>query len=151
MDAQYQSTVMPATDGNRAELTIASDRRLRVDAAAEAATADIGTVQPFSQPGSRWSYAAAASGIMNTTTAVTIKVAAGAGVRNYITDLQINTATLGAATEFVVRDGAAGTVQWLGQLFQTPLRGTANTLLEVATLTAVTGGVFFNAQGHTAA
>jgi hypothetical protein len=106
-----------------------------------------------------WNYAAASSGIVNAATAVTIKAAAGAGVRNYVTDLQINTATLGAATELAIRDGAGGTVLWRCQLqtaalpimsvnFQSPLVGSSNTLLEVVTLTAVTGGVFVNAQGY---
>lgn len=109
-----------------------------------------------------WNYAQATGGIVNTTTAVTIKAAAGAGVRNYITDLQINTATLGAATELAVRDGAGGTVLWRCQLqaaamplmainFQSPLVGSPNTLLEVVTLTAVSGGVFVNAQGYAGA
>jgi hypothetical protein len=62
----------------------------------------------------------------------------------------------------VIRDGAAGTVIWRGKLqtaaaedkaiiFNLPLRGSPNTLLEVATLTAVTGGVFVNVQGYTGA
>lgn len=128
-----------------------------------AGTNDIGTVQPFS-PGARWNYAAAAFGILNTTTAVPFKAAADGGLRNYITDIQIVAEALGAATEIAIRDGAAGTVLWrtkigtgglapvLGVAFQTPLRGKANTLLEVVTLTAsVTGAVYFNAQGFAAA
>ena len=110
-----------------------------------------------------WQYAAAASGILNTTAAVTIKAAAGAGVRNYITAIQFNAEALGAATEIAVRDGAAGTVIWREKIgtggltngisitFNTPLKGTANTLLEVVTLTAsTTGAVYFNAQGYQA-
>jgi hypothetical protein len=129
-----------------------------------AGTSDVGTVQPFSQPGARWNFASAVAGILNTTTAVTIKAAAGVGVRNYITDIQIMTEALGTATEIAIRDGAAGTVLWRQKIgsggltqgmsinFQTPLRGTANTLLEVVTLTASgTGAVYFNAQGFTAA
>ncbi len=109
----------------------------------------------------RWNYAAAASGIVNTTTAVTIKAAAGAGKRNFVTDLQVQTATLGGATELAIRDGAAGTVLWRTQLqttalplttinFQEPLMGSQNTLLEVVTLSGVTGGVYVNAQGYEA-
>jgi hypothetical protein len=106
-----------------------------------------------------WAYAAATSGIASTTTAVTIKAAAGAGLRSYLTDLQISHATLGAATEFAVRDGAGGTVLFRMTLattanenisihFRTPLRSSINTLLEVVTLSSVTGGVFVNAQGY---
>ena len=110
-----------------------------------------------------WSYAAAASGILNTTTAVTFKTAAGSGQRNYITGLQVTAEALGTATELAIRDGAAGTVLWrikigtggipagINIIFDSPLKGTANTLLEVVTLTAsTTGAVYFNAQGFTA-
>ena len=117
--------------------------------------------KPFADAASDWKYAAAASGIAASTTAVTIKTAAGAGLKNYITSLQISHATLGNATELAIRDGAAGTVIWrmtLGTVanenisveFNTPISGTANTLLEVVTLTSATGGVYVNAQGYTA-
>lgn len=113
-------------------------------------------------PSTVWSYAAAANGIVNTTTAVTIKAAAGVGLRNYITSLSITAGALGAGTEVAIRDGASGTVLFRiafstsgGQVnlqFPTPLRGSANTLLEVVTLTAtVTGGVYVNAVGYSAA
>jgi len=121
-------------------------------------------VQHFALTGSRWSYAAAASGITNTTTAVTIAAAAGASLRNYLTGLQIFSDTLGTATEIAIRDGAAGTVLWRGKIgtggsfvgaeikFTCPLKGTANTLMEFVTLTASgTGSVYVNAQGYTAA
>ena len=109
-----------------------------------------------------WNYAAGSGGITNTTTAVTIKAAAGASVRNYLCTLKVGHDTLGAATELAVRDGAAGTVLYRGKLqttaneggnditFTPCLRGTANTLMEVVTLTAtVTGGVYVNASGYT--
>ena len=121
-------------------------------------------VKPFSVPEIDWTYAAAASGILNTTTAVTFKAAAAAGLRNYITGIDISTdGALGAATEVAIRDGAAGTVLWRMKIgtaglqggrtieFPTPLRGTAATLLEVVTLTATTtGAVYVNAQGYVA-
>ena len=121
-------------------------------------------VQHYALTGSRWSYAAAAGGITNTTTAVTIAAAAGAGLRNYLTGMQIFADTLGTATEIAIRDGAAGTVLWRGKIgtggafvgaeikFTCPLKGTANTLMEFVTLTASgTGSVYVNAQGYTAA
>lgn len=118
-------------------------------------------IRPWAIPENTWNYAAAASGIVNTTTAVTMKAAAAAGIRNYVNSLQIATDTLGAATELAIRDGASGTVLWRGKLqttalpqttinFDPPLRGTAATLLEAVTLTAVTGGVYVNAQGFIA-
>lgn len=117
-------------------------------------------VQPFAMSSSRWAYAAAASGISNTTAAVTFIAAAGGSVRNYVTGIQLDAGVLGAASEIVIRDGAGGTVLWRGFvstagypngrqiIFEVPLRGSANTLLEVATLTAsITGALYFNAQG----
>lgn len=106
-----------------------------------------------------WQYAAATTGILNTTTAVTIKAAGAASICNYITGFEIEWEALGAATEFAIRAGAAGTVIYRTKLstaagrkaisLMTPLRGTAATLLEVVTLTAsVTGAVYFNAQGY---
>lgn len=109
-----------------------------------------------------WSFAGASGGIVNSTLAVTMKAAAGAGVRNYICTLNVGHDTLGAATELAVRDGAAGTVLFRMKLqtaanegasevtFAPCLKGTANTLMEVVTLTAtVSGGVFVNASGYT--
>ncbi len=119
--------------------------------------------KPYSIPENDWSYAAGAGGIVNTTTAVPIKGAAGAGLRNYITGIDITAEALGTATELAIRDGAGGTVLWRMKIgtggipngryisFSTPLRGSANTLLEVVTLTAsVTGAVYVNAQGYVA-
>ena len=118
--------------------------------------------RPWHLPELEWSYAAAAAGILNTTTAVTIRAAAGAGLRSYLTGIQIMAETLTNATELAIRDGAGGTVLWRTKIptgglgtttinFDNPLRSTANTLLEVVTLTASgAGAVFFNAQGYTA-
>jgi len=119
--------------------------------------------KPYSIPEADWSYAAATSGIVNTTTAVTIKDAGAAGIRSYITSIQIMAEALGTATELAIRDGAGGTVLWRTKIgtgglttgqsitFHSPLKSTAATLLEVVTLTAsVTGAVYFNAQGYSA-
>ena len=114
-------------------------------------------------PENEWVYAAASGGITNTTTAATLVAAQAAGVRNYLTSLQISSDVLGAATEIAIRDGAGGAVLWRGKIgtagiagvitiqFSDPLKSTAATLLEVVTLTAsVTGGVYVNAQGYIA-
>lgn len=117
--------------------------------------------KPFQVPELDWSYPAAAGGISNTTTAVTMVGAAGAGIRNYMTAIQLSAPTLGAATELAVRDGAGGTVIWRGYMstaggnqsvnLSSPVKSTANTLLEVVTLTAtVTGAIYVNAQGYQA-
>ncbi|HSV48361.1 MAG TPA: hypothetical protein VLJ58_21410 [Ramlibacter sp.] len=120
-------------------------------------------VKTYAAPDNDWSYVAASTGITNTTTAVTIKAAAAAGVRNYITGLQISSDVLGTATELAIRDGAGGAVLWRMKIgttgiinglqisFHSPIRGTAATLLEVVTLTASgTGAVYVNAQGYAA-
>jgi len=114
-------------------------------------------------PENEWVYAAASGGITNTTTAVTLVAAQAAGVRNYLTSLQLSSDALGAATEIAIRDGAGGTVLWRGKIgtagiagvstiqFSDPLKSTAATLLEVVTLSAsVFGGVYVNAQGYIA-
>lgn len=116
-------------------------------------------VLPNGMSAQRWSYAAASGGISNTTTAVTIKAAAGAGLKNCVASLQLSADALGTATEFAIRDGAGGTVLWRTKIqtagltsssppLSAAICGTANTLLEVVTLTASgTGAVYFNAQG----
>jgi hypothetical protein len=130
-------------------------------AATAPAAGQIVSSQP-AQTSAFWSYAAATGGIVNTTTAVTVKTAAGASVRNYLQTLTIDWDTLGAATELVIRSGAGGTVLYRTKIgtvqggktinFNPPIFSAANTLLEVATLTAsVTGGVFVNATGWTGA
>lgn len=108
-------------------------------------------------PESFWTFAPAANGIVNSAAAVPIKAAPGTSMRNYISALQVSWATLGAITELAIRDGAGGTVLWRMTLptvagsiivpLPVPIPGSLGTLLEVVTLTAVTGGVYVNAQG----
>jgi len=116
---------------------------------------DVVTVQ--TARANAWSYAAASGGITNTT-AVTIKAAAGASVKNCLTSIQVINGHATVSTEVLVRDGAAGTVIFRGFAqaagggfaftFSTPLCGTANTLMEV--VNGTTGSaVYVNAQGFT--
>lgn len=116
-------------------------------------------VYPFALPGNSWSYAAASGGIVNTT-GVTAKAAAGAGIRNYVTNVQVVNGHATVSTDVQIRDGAAGTVLWRGfaqaagggvsAIFDPPLRGTANTLIEVACGTTGTA-TYFNLQGFVSA
>ena len=114
-------------------------------------------------PENEWSYVAASGGITNTTTAVIIAGGAGSGVRNYVTSLQVSSDTLGTATEVVIRDGVGGAVLWRSKIgtagtvgiqdirFHPPLRGSTNTLLQAACVTATgTGSIYLNAQGYKA-
>jgi hypothetical protein len=113
-------------------------------------------VRPFAIPELDWIAAAPSGGIVNTTDVV-LAAAAGAGLRRYMTGLQIRNASASVATEIVIKDGA--TVIWRGQaplnsdpeniVFPTPLKTAANAALNVACIT--TGAqVYVNAQGYTA-
>jgi len=118
----------------------------------------------YATPANEWAYAAAASGISNTTTAVTVKTAGAAGIRNYVTAIDLSWSALTTGTEIALRDGASGTVIWRQNLiagaagdraitFPNPLRGTAATLLEFVTITATgaSGAVYVNVHGYQAA
>ena len=124
-----------------------------------AGTSNIGVVTPYSVASANWQYAAPTGGII-TTAPVTLVAAAGAGVRNYITALQIKGCNA-VASEVVIQDGAA-VVLWRGYVaatmltaddlvFPTPLMSSTGvnsaitlTVNTTATLTYVT------AQGFTA-
>jgi len=102
----------------------------------------------------------AAGAISNSTVGVTIKAAAGAGVRNYITGIQLKSQALSGVSEFSVKDGAGGTPLFTTFFdttasappinIRTPLPGSANTLVQVAMNVAVTGLVYYSIQGYTA-
>ena len=109
-----------------------------------------------------WAYASASGGIVNTTPK-TIKAASSIGARHYITSVQLYADDLTNATEFVIRDGSVGTVLWRSKItaegfvqlvnitFPTAIKGSENTLLEVALLTdPVAGAVYCNVQGYSA-
>ncbi len=114
---------------------------------------------PYAPPAATWVYAGAAGGLVSTT-GVTAKAAAGASIRNYIDAVQYINSHQTISTEIVITDGAAGTVLHRGwaqaaggggaYTFTPPLRGTANTLVEIKEITATaTAGVIVNLQGHT--
>jgi hypothetical protein len=95
-------------------------------------------------------------GSVQTTTAATtaLKAAAGAGLRNYITDLEISIQTA-VAQNITVLDGATVVARYalpatIGANMtlsrRTPLRGTANTAVSVTTSGA--GTVNFNYSGY---
>jgi hypothetical protein len=122
-------------------------------------------VRPYSIPEGEWSYVPPVGGLVNSATAVAIRASGGAGLRNYITSLELSTDALGSACDLVVLDGAAviyrkhlqttGIPLGINIDFPTPLKGTAATALNIQTLvsgtaTAVTGGIYVNAQGYTA-
>lgn len=112
--------------------------------------------KPYSIPEADWQFAVAAGGIVNTTDVVAA-AARAAGIRNYVTAIQLRN-TNAVATEFVIKDGAA--IIWRTQLpanmagsmdvvFPTPLRGAAATAINLQCIT--TGAaVYANVQGYQA-
>lgn len=116
-----------------------------------------GTVVQPALSSTFWSYAGATGGITNTTD-VAVKTAAGASVRNYVSSIQFKN-TSATASEIVIKDGA--TIIWRGHVsasmavsdtvvFNPPLRGTANTAINVAMITTATATIV-SLQGYTGA
>lgn len=115
-------------------------------------------VRPFAIKGNAWQYAPPAGGISNTTTAAALRAAPGDAFYTFVTALQIAWNTLGAGTELVIKD-ASEIVLWrtvlpaaagsMGVAFPLPLvTSSGNSVLRAATVTAVTGNVYVNAQGY---
>lgn len=110
---------------------------------------------PYALPGSTWSYATANGGV--TDTADDEVKAAVAGTRHYVTSVQVINAHDSTATEVVIKDGSM--VLWRGWAeqagggvsakFDPPLRGTANTAINVANITNASQ-TYFNLQGFSA-
>lgn len=107
-----------------------------------------------------WTYAAASGGITDTSD-VTLAAAPGAGMVNYLTDLQLANSDATVGTEVVIKDGS--TVLWRTFLpagrpmaltgtmpvsfhFSRPLRASTNTALTAAAITT-SAEVYINAQG----
>lgn len=111
-------------------------------------------VKPHAIPEACWQ----GTGVLTTTADLAIKTAAGAGVRNYITDFSFQN-TSATATGVVIKDGATTIASFQAPAnmpapavisWQCPLRGAANTAINIAAL--VTGAnVLVNASGHTGA
>jgi len=75
----------------------------------------------------------------------------------------VSSDTLGTATEVFIRDGVSGPILWRAKIgtagtvgiqnirFHPPLRGSTNTLLHAACVTATgTGSIYLNVQGYKA-
>jgi hypothetical protein len=160
------SSVLPVIGGGMVRTATAPTTLVANDGARLTMTNGAALVEkPYSIPQTDWRYTTTGSGtqstISNTTTAVTLKAAGAASIKNYTTDCQLSHDTLGGTTDLVWRDGAGGTVQARLKLqtaaveneqitFPIPLQGTAATLVEVATITPVTGGISINCGGYQA-
>ena len=115
-------------------------------------------IKPFAVPELDWTFACPSP--VNNTTDVVLRIAASAGLRNYLTSFQITNASATIATEIVIKDGViivwrgfvgVGTVlnSAVGVSFATPLRTTAATNLNFACITTGSS-VYVNAQGYVA-
>ena len=99
-------------------------------------------VYPYAIPAETWQYAGPTGGITDTADDA-IQAAGGAGVRHYLTDLTVINAHATVGTEVVIKDGstvihrgyAAAAGGGYTITFNSPLRGTAATALNVACIT----------------
>lgn len=116
-------------------------------------------IQPYAPSSLSWQYAAPAGGILNSVD-VTAKAAAGAGIRNYVSALQVINSNNTTGTEVIIKDGSTVIHRGWAQAngggyalsFARPLQGTANTAIVIAEVTnTATQGVLVNLQGFTAA
>lgn len=121
----------------------------------KATTVGAVVTHPYNIPEQSWQYATPIASPIVNTTAVAMKAAAAAGIRNYCTGFTAvnNSAT---ASIITIQDGA--TVIYTDYLaansrifveFPVPLRGTAATALNVVLNTTATS-TFVSAQGYTA-
>jgi hypothetical protein len=111
-------------------------------------------VLPYCHPGAAETYASPSA---VTDTADDEAFAAVASTRHYITGIQVFNSHATTGTEVVIKDGS--TVKWRGYAyaagggcsakFEPPLRGTANTAINVANITN-SSSTYFNLQGYQA-
>jgi hypothetical protein len=116
--------------------------------------------KPYSIPEHDWQYACPASGFTTGGT-YTARAAGAAGIRNYVTAIQIASNNTTVDVEVVLSDGATpiwriafpynatNPVQYgpISIVFPTPLRGTAATALNIVTNN---GGAYVSVQGYQA-
>ncbi len=106
-------------------------------------------IQQYADPTNTWQAVAT----QTSTTAAAVKAAGAAGIRNYVTGITVSNSSA-TATLVTILDGATVIWQtWLGagisltMPFETPLRGTAATAVNVNLSVAVTS-VYVAAQGY---
>ena len=109
--------------------------------------------RPYSLPEADWSY----TGTLTTNADTAMQAAGGAGIKRYLTALQVQN-TNAVATTLIIKDGTtarhtislpASMTLPIDFIFPTPIQTTANAILNIACGT--TGAnVLVNAQGYTA-
>jgi hypothetical protein len=109
--------------------------------------------KPFSLPEADWTY----TGTLTTTADTAMQAAGGAGIKRYLTAIQVQN-TNAVATTLIIKDGttAKHTISLPASMtlpidieFPTPIQTTANAALNIACGTAG-ANVLVNAQGYTA-
>ena len=109
--------------------------------------------KPYSLPEADWSY----TGILTTAADTAAKAAAGVGLKNYVTGMQLQN-TSATPTVFYVKDGTtvkhqislpASMLTHVECTFQVPLQSTVNAIINVACGTAG-ANVLANLQGYAA-
>ncbi|HNG61945.1 MAG TPA: hypothetical protein PKZ52_19145, partial [Cellvibrionaceae bacterium] len=115
------------------------------------------SVKPYSVSESDWNFTVAAGGIVSSASAQPAKAAAGAGIRNFVTWIDVSHDTLSAATELMVLSGSTviyrlklQTAASEGKLISlpTPLKGGVNEAINIQLSASVTGGVFVSCGGY---
>lgn len=121
------------------------------------------TVKPYSVSGSDWT-ATSGTTALTTNTSTQMVALAGVSIRNYATACQFYNTHATVSTTVSVLDGNGGAALWTGYIpaitaalpvvptivrFPTPLKGTANTRMDVS-LGTTGANVFWNCQGYQA-
>ena len=112
-------------------------------------------IKPYGSAENDWQYATPIASPITNTTAVAMKAAGAASIRNYVTSVQYQN-TSATASIVTIQDGV--TVIWTGYApasmavpavvtFNTPLRGTAATAMNFVVNTTATN-TFVSAQGY---
>lgn len=114
-------------------------------------------VKPYSVSESDWNFTVPAGGIVSSSSAQQAKAAPGAGIRNFVTWIDVSHDTLSAATELMVLSGSIviyrsklQTSASEGKLISlpTPLKGGVNEAINIQLSASVTGGVFVSCGGY---
>lgn len=152
--ATIDISALGAADSGKNESALADGdfpwRTARVSAANQL------VIKQYAEAGNDWVYATPVASPITVNTAVAMKAAAGANIRNYVTGF---TAYNNSATASVISIQDGTTVVYTDYLpangairvtFPTPLRGTANTAMNVVLATAATS-TYVSAQGFVGA
>ena len=151
--AQDAAIGNPVTAGGRASNANPTAMSATGDSVANLSTMiGASVVRPYSIPEADWTY----TGTLTTNADTAAKAAAGAGVKNYCTAIQVQNTHASVATTFIIKDGTTArfTINLPAAMtapvdieFPTPIPTAANAILNVACGTTGSN-VLVNAQGY---